>query len=46
MDDNLLSEVVAQALKAGADAAEAVFAERRALSISVRMGELEEVERE
>ena len=46
MDDNLLSEVVAQALKAGADAAEAVFAERRALSIAVRMGELEEVERE
>jgi PmbA protein len=46
MDDNLLSDVVADALKAGADAAEAVFAERRALSISVRMGALEEVERE
>jgi PmbA protein len=46
MDENLLSEVVGAALKAGADAAEAVFAERQALSISVRMGELEEVERE
>src|ERR1700712_4311108 len=46
MDDNLLSDVVGQALKAGADAAEAVFAERRALSITVRNGELEEVERE
>jgi PmbA protein len=46
MDDNLLHDVVGAALKAGADAAEAVFAERRALSVSVRMGELEEVERE
>jgi PmbA protein len=46
MDENLLQDVVAAALKAGADAAEAVSAERRALSISVRMGELEEVERE
>ena len=46
MDENLLQDVVAQALKAGADAAEAVFAERQALSVSVRMGELEEVERE
>jgi PmbA protein len=46
MDENLLNEVVAAALKAGADAAEAVSAERRSLSISVRMGELEEVERE
>ena len=46
MDDNLLHDVVAAALKAGADAAEAVCAERRALSVSVRMGELEEVERE
>jgi PmbA protein len=46
MDENLLNDVVAQALKAGADAAEAVGAERRALSITVRMGELEEVERE
>src|SRR4051794_12372217 len=46
MDQNLLQDVVAAALKAGADAAEAVSAERRALSIGVRMGELEEVERE
>jgi PmbA protein len=46
MDENLLNAVVAAALKAGADAAEAVSAERRALSIGVRMGELEEVERE
>src|SRR3954470_3845013 len=46
MDETLLNEVVAAALKAGADAAEAVGAERRALSITVRAGELEEVERE
>jgi PmbA protein len=46
MDENLLHEVVAAALKAGADAAEAVGAERRALSIGVRLGDLEEVERE
>lgn len=46
MDENLLNEVVAAALAAGADAAEAVGAERRALSITVRLGELEEVERE
>ncbi|MCR5877497.1 TldD/PmbA family protein [Phenylobacterium sp. J367] len=46
MDENLLREVVDAALKAGADAAEAVGAERRALSIGVRLGDLEEVERE
>lgn len=46
MDDNLLNDVVSAALKAGADAAEAVFAERQSLSVSVRLGELEEVERE
>jgi len=46
MDDNLLNDVVAAARKAGADAAEAVFAERQSLSVSVRLGELEEVERE
>jgi PmbA protein len=46
MDENLLQDVVAAALKAGADAAEAVGAERRALSIGVRLGELEDVERE
>ena len=46
MDENLLQDVVAAAVKAGADAAEAVGAERRALSINVREGALEEVERE
>ena len=46
MDENLLNDVVAAALAAGADAAEAVGAERRALSITVRNGEHEEVERE
>ena len=46
MDDNLLHDVVQAALKAGADAAEAVSAERQSVSISVRMGALEEVERE
>ncbi|MDR6624648.1 TldD/PmbA family protein [Caulobacter segnis] len=46
MDENLLHDVVAAARKAGADAAEAVFAERQSLSVSVRLGELEEVERE
>jgi PmbA protein len=46
MDENLLHEVVAAALKAGADAAEAVLARRQSLSVTVRLGELEEVERE
>ena len=46
MDENLLNDVVAAALAAGADAAEAVGAERRSQSITVRNGELEEVERE
>ncbi|MET3666683.1 TldD/PmbA family protein [Caulobacter sp. 1776] len=46
MDDNLLHDVVAAARKAGADAAEAVFAERQSLSVGVRLGALEEVERE
>lgn len=46
MDENLLHEAVAAALTAGADAAEAVFADRQSLSVNVRMGELEEVERE
>ncbi len=46
MDDNLLSDVVSAALRAGADTAEAVFAQRQSLSVSVRLGELEEVERE
>jgi PmbA protein len=46
MDSELLHEVVGAALKAGADAAEAVGAERRSLSVTVRQGALEEVERE
>jgi PmbA protein len=46
MDENLLHDVVAAALKAGADAAEAVLAERQSLQVGVRLGELEEVERE
>ena len=46
MDETLLNDLVAAALKAGADAAEAVGARRRSLSISVRLGKLEEVERE
>ena len=43
---DLLPELVAAALKAGADAAEAVSAERASLSIGVRNGALEDVERE
>ncbi|MBX3479333.1 MAG: TldD/PmbA family protein [Caulobacter sp.] len=46
MDENLLNDLVAAALDAGADAAEAAYAERQSLSVSVRLGELEEVERE
>ena len=42
----LLHDLVAAALRAGADAAEAVTAERSALSVGVRNGALEEVERE
>jgi len=41
-----MHDLVRSALAAGADAAEAVGAERSALSVSVRLGELEEVERE
>jgi len=46
MDQTLLNDLVGAALAAGADAAEAAYAERQALSVSVRLGELEEVERE
>src|SRR4051812_37490483 len=46
MDAALLDDMVKTALKAGADAAEAVAAERQALSVTVRLGALEEVERE
>ena len=46
MDEALLQDLVASALRAGADAAEAVSAEVRSLSVGVRLGELEDVERE
>lgn len=46
MDEALLHDVVNAALTAGADAAEAVGVERRALSVASREGALEEVERE
>jgi PmbA protein len=46
MDENLLHDLVRGALSAGADAAEAVIGERQSLSVNVRLGELEEVERE
>ncbi len=42
----ILHDVVQAALKAGADAAEAVVSERRSLSVGVRLNDLEEVERE
>lgn len=44
--DDILHGVLDAALKAGADAAEAVRAEGRALSVGVRNGELEELERQ
>ncbi|HTK36634.1 MAG TPA: TldD/PmbA family protein [Caulobacteraceae bacterium] len=46
MDEALLHDLVQSALRAGADAAEAVTQDIRSLSVGVRMGELEEVERE
>ncbi len=46
MDRELLHDIVSAARRAGADVAEAAMAERRALGVTVRMGELEEVERE
>lgn len=46
MSSELSADLVADALRAGADAAEAVEAEHQALSITVRHGALEEVERE
>jgi PmbA protein len=42
----LLHDVVQAALKAGADAAEAVVSDRQSLSVGVRLSALEEVERE
>lgn len=44
--EDLIHDVVAAALRAGADAAEAVTARRTALSVGVREGELEDVEHE
>ncbi len=46
MDPSLLQDMVASALRAGADAAEVATSDVRSLSVSVRLGELEEVERE
>jgi len=46
MNVDMLQDVVAAALKAGADAAEAVTAERKSLSVSVRQGKLEDVQQE
>ncbi len=43
---DLLHDIVQAALKAGADAAEAVTADRQSLSVGVRNGRLEDVERE
>ncbi len=43
---DILNDIVSAALRAGADTAEAVAAERRALSVGVRNGALEEVERQ
>jgi PmbA protein len=44
--DDLLPDLITAARKAGADAAEAVLAQRASLSVGVRNGALEEVERE
>jgi PmbA protein len=41
----LLDDLLSMAQSAGADAADAVFADRRALSISYRLGKLENLER-
>ncbi|HST92150.1 MAG TPA: TldD/PmbA family protein, partial [Brevundimonas sp.] len=43
---DILPDLIAAALRAGADAAEAVSAERASLSVGVRNGMLEDVERE
>jgi predicted Zn-dependent protease len=44
--DDILHGVIRVALQAGADAAEAVQSESRALSVGVRNGELEDLERQ
>ncbi|WP_312205105.1 PmbA/TldA family metallopeptidase, partial [Brevundimonas sp.] len=43
---DILNDLISAALKAGADAAEAVSAHRASLSVGVRNGALEDVERE
>lgn len=45
MDSALLHQLVDDALKAGADAAEAVGSQSASLSVEVRLGQVEEVER-
>lgn len=45
LDADLLNDLVKAALAAGADAAEAVGSDRRSLSVGVRNGALDEVER-
>ncbi|MBV1934017.1 MAG: TldD/PmbA family protein, partial [Parvibaculaceae bacterium] len=42
---DLLQSITEKALKAGADAADAVYAESTSMSTSCRMGKLEDVER-
>ncbi|MBV8593402.1 MAG: TldD/PmbA family protein [Caulobacteraceae bacterium] len=46
MDESQLMNLVRDAKRAGAEAVEVAFAERQALSVQVRLGALEEVERE
>ena len=46
MDETRLHDLVQRALRAGADAAEVVTSDIRSLSVGVRLGELEDVERE
>jgi PmbA protein len=46
MTEDELNGLAAAALAAGADAAEVAYAERQSLSVTVRLGALEEVERE
>src|ERR1700759_3395675 len=46
MTEDLLHDIIKAPLSAAADAAEAVLAERQSLSVGVRLGKLEEVERE
>lgn len=46
MNHEFLEDLLSSAKAAGADTAEAVLAQRQALAVNVRLGELEEVERE